>query len=103
MQSTDTNNATDAKPARRTIRLTSDDTGYEYEFAWPQTHHISRFTREVSANPTKAHNNMVMDLRLAPEKEVLLERIKEKPGLVVALGNEIGKACGLTEEFTVKN
>ncbi|MBW7997527.1 MAG: hypothetical protein FVQ81_13315 [Candidatus Glassbacteria bacterium] len=91
-----------AKP--RTIHIVSDDTGKEYEFTWPQNHHISRYAREASGgNALKASTNLVMELAIKPGRTELQEMFKDKPGLPIALGNEIGKATGITEEFSRKN
>ena len=88
---------------QRTIKLTSDDDGRVYEFAWPINHHISRFARESASNALKAHTNLVISLAITPAAEELQRLFEAKPGLPIALGNEIGKATGITEEFTVKN
>lgn len=92
-----------ANAGKKTIRFVSDDSGKAFEFAWPQNMHMSRFTREAGGNPMKAHTNMVMALAIKPTTDELKTLFEEKPGLVIALGNEIGKATGLTEEFTTKN
>lgn len=91
------------RSGKRTIKLTSDDDGRDYEFAWPVNHHISRFARESASNALKAHTNLVISLAITPTADELQRRFEDKPGLPIALGNEIGKATGITEEFTVKN
>jgi len=94
---------TTAAPGKRTIKFASDEDGREYEFTWPGNHHMARFTREAAGNVMKAHTNMVMGLAIKPSPDELKTIFDDKPGLPIALGNEIGKATGLTEEFTVKN
>lgn len=91
-------------PAKRTIQIVSDDDGKEYEFGWPQNPHISRYAREASGgNSLKANTNLVMSLALQPTPAELQRMFQDKPGLPIALGNEISKAVGITEEFSRKN
>ena len=87
----------------RTIDLVSDDDGREYSFQWPQNHHISRYAREAATNALKASTNLVISLAIEPEAADLRRMFEEKPGLPIALTNEIGKRTGLTEEFSEKN
>ena len=91
------------KPGKRTIKFVSDDDGQEFEFEWPLNHHMSRFTREASSNPMKAHTNMVMSLAIKPTVDELKTLFEKKPGRPIALGNEIGKQSGLIEEYSAKN
>ena len=88
----------------RTIQMVSDDTGKEYVFRWPNNGHIGRYSREaMGGNVVKASRNMVLALVLQPPKEDLVAQFEDKPGLPVALANEINKRTGLNEEFTAKN
>ena len=86
------------------IELTDDETGEEYAFKWPLPHHMSRFAREAqSEDGYKASRNLVQALLLFPARGDLESRCEERPGLWIALANEVNKKTGLTARFTAKN
>ena len=70
-----------------------------FYFQKPSRIHFSRFIKDSMKDAYKAMHTMVHDLALHPSKEKLAQIFQEKPGLVVAVGNELNKIVGVSEDF----
>lgn len=71
----------------------------KFYFKKPQRQHFSRFIKESMKDAYKAMRTMVDDLALYPSPEVRNKLFEEKPGLVVAVGNELNKIIGVSQDF----
>ncbi len=92
------------RPAGRTIKFESDSDGRDYEFEWPASHHISRYTQEaMGGNGLKAATNLAVTLAIRPTAAELTRLFEDKPGLPIALAGAIAKSSGIAEEFSVKH
>lgn len=70
-----------------------------FYFQKPARTNFSRFIKDSMKDAYKAMHTMVNDLALYPSKEKLAKIFQEKPGLVVAVGNELNKIVGVSEDF----
>lgn len=70
-----------------------------FYFQKPARTHFSRFIKDSMKDAYKAMHTMVNDLALHPSKEKLAQIFQERPGLVVAVGNELNKIIGVSEDF----
>jgi hypothetical protein len=70
-----------------------------FYFQKPARTHFSRFIKDSMKDAYKAMHTMINDLALHPSKEKLAQIFQEKPGLVVAVGNELNKIIGVSEDF----
>ncbi len=76
-----------------------DEAQLVFYFKKPQRQHFSRFIKESMKDAYKAMRTMVDDLALYPAPEVRNKLFEEKPGLVVAVGNELNKVIGVSQDF----
>jgi hypothetical protein len=70
-----------------------------FYFRKPGRADLSRFAKEVAKDMLKATNNLVFGCLLHPGPEVLRKMVDEKPGLVLALGAELQKIIGSSQDF----
>ncbi|MCR4442965.1 MAG: hypothetical protein QHH10_12090 [Peptococcaceae bacterium] len=76
-----------------------DDKPLVFYFKKPNRQHFSRFIKDSMKDAFKAMNTMVMDLVLYPSSDKVTELFQEKPGLVVAVGSELTKIVGVSQDF----
>jgi hypothetical protein len=64
---------------------------------------LARFIKDATVKDAlKAQNNFVYGCLLYPDAEVLKQIIDKKPGLIVALGNELQSLTGTSQNFFMK-
>jgi hypothetical protein len=75
------------------------DSPLVFYFKKPNRQNFSRYIKDTMKDAFKAMNTMVMDLILYPSPEKATELFQEKPGLVVAVGGELCKIVGVSQDF----
>jgi hypothetical protein len=80
------------------------DDGFDGEqllfyFRKPGRPQLSRFTKEAMKDAFKAVNNLVFGCLLHPSEEVVRRLFDEKPGLAIAVGNELQRIVGTNQDF----
>lgn len=77
----------------------ADEKPLIFYFKKPKRQHFSRFIKDSMKDAFKGMNTMVMDLVLYPAPDKVTEIFQEKPGLVVAVGSELTKIVGVSQDF----
>jgi hypothetical protein len=69
----------------------------------PGRSQLSRLVQDIAkGDALKAQNNFFFDCLLYPDGEVIKQVADKKPGLIIALGNELQKLTGTNQNFTMK-
>jgi hypothetical protein len=68
-------------------------------FRKPGRADLARFTQELTRDMFKATNNFVFNCLLHPDPEVLRKMADDKPGIILALGGELQKIIGSSQDF----
>jgi hypothetical protein len=61
---------------------------------------LSRLVKDIAGDALKAQNNFFFDCLLYPDAELVKQIVDKKPGLMIALGNELQKLTGTNQNFT---
>jgi len=83
---------------------TEEDLGASqvFYFRKPGRKDLSRFVKEMAKDMYKATNNLVYGCLLYPSADVVRKMAEEKPGLILALGGELQKIIGSSQDFLSK-
>jgi hypothetical protein len=74
-----------------------------YYLKKPTTMDMERYLATTAKGKlAKAVKNLVYDMAIKPTTSELKAQFKDKPGLMVALNNELQRAVGMNEDFSVK-
>lgn len=73
-----------------------------FYFKKPGRTNLSRYIKDAMKNAYKAMYNLTFDCLLYPDRDAVTKLIEEKPGLIVALGNELQEIIGVNQDFFSK-
>jgi hypothetical protein len=92
-----------------TVYEIAADVGFEEEademlfvFKKPGRAALSRYIKGAMNDAYRAMYNLVFDCLLYPDRDLLMNMLEDKPGLIVALGNELQELVGVNQNFTSK-
>jgi len=92
-----------------TVYEIAADIGFEEEaeemlfvFKKPGRAALSRYIKGAMSDAYRAMYNLVFDCLLYPDKDLLMKMLEDKPGLIIALGNELQELVGVNQNFTSK-
>lgn len=71
-------------------------------FRRPGRPQLSRFTKEAMKDAYKAMHNLVYGCLLYPSEERVKQLFEDKPGLAIAVGNELQRIVGTNQDFLSK-
>lgn len=71
-------------------------------FKKPGKSNLSRYIKDAMKNAYKAMHNLTFDCLLYPDRDVVSKLIEERPGLIIALGNELQEIIGVNQDFFSK-
>ncbi|MDI3547886.1 MAG: hypothetical protein PWR10_1538 [Halanaerobiales bacterium] len=73
-----------------------------FYFKKPGRTNLSRYIKDAMKNAYKAMYNLTFDCLLYPDRDAVTKLIEEKPGLIIALGNELQEIIGVNQDFFSK-
>ena len=68
-------------------------------FKKPSRPNLSRYIKEAMKNAYKAMYNLTFDCLLYPDRDAVSKLVQEKPGLIIAIGNELQEIIGVNQDF----
>jgi len=80
----------------------SEDEMPTFYFRRPGRPQLSRFTKEAMKDAYKAMHNMVYGCLLYPSEERVKQLFEDRPGLAIAVGNELQRIVGTNQDFLSK-
>lgn len=87
---------------REVIELTDEESAEKFIFKRPGHAELSRFTQAAMKDGLKGMRTLTKDCLLHPAPEVLDKIAVDRPGIWIALGNEIQKLAGTSADFFVR-
>lgn len=75
------------------------DVSLTFHFAKPTKLQIQRLQDKASRNPAQAARNLILDVVLPDEKQELLDKMEEYPGIATSFSTAIIKGVGISAEL----